>query len=205
MKESELKTLKYWIKRQPLTYTQLAEKMGTDRSQISHMVNGRNPISLKRGLQFSKLMGVLLADWSPRLAAEADGLLDNIQAEVNGVQGDVFLAVDVDVLEELENGGKNLRKVYWPGAHSANTWALSVGSEANAPKLTGGSTAIVDMDLDAVTGKMICYAIDGQVSYAKYLGDGVMEHQNPNWPDRVVKINKHVTVLGVVIGTMNDL
>ena len=205
MKESELKTLKYWIKRQPLTYTQLAEKMGTDRSQISHMVNGRNPISLKRGLQFSKLMGVLLADWSPRLAAEADGLLDNIQAEVNGVQGDVFLAVGVDVLEELENGGKNLRKVYWPGAHSANTWALSVGSEANAPKLTGGSTAIVDMDLDAVTGKMICYAIDGQVSYAKYLGDGVMEHQNPNWPDRVVKINKHVTVLGVVIGTMNDL
>ena len=205
MAQSESKTLKAWIKTQPLTYTQMAEQMGTDRSQISHMVNGRNPISLKRGLQFSKMMGIPLADWSPRLAAEADGLLDNIQAEVNGIQGDVYYAVGVDVEEAIKNGGKNLRKIYWPGAHSANTWALSVESEANAPQLSGGSTAIVDMDLDAVTGKMICYAIDGQVNYAKYLGDGVMEHQNPNWPDRVVKIKKDIAVLGVVIGTMNDL
>ena len=52
---------------------------------------------------------------------------------------------------------------------------------------------------------MICYSKNKQVGYAKYLGDGVMEHQNPSWPDRVVKIKKDITVLGVVIGTMNDL
>ncbi|MEL0118987.1 MAG: helix-turn-helix transcriptional regulator [Opitutae bacterium] len=205
MSKSETQTLKAWIKTQPLTYTQMAEQMGTDRSQISHMVNGRNPISLKRGLQFSKLMGIPLADWSPRLAAEADGLLDNIQAEVNGISGDVYYAVGVDVLDEIKNGGKNLRKIYWPGAHSANTWALAVDSEANAPQMAGGSTAVVDMDLDPATGRMICYSKNNQVGYAKYLGDGVMEHQNPNWPDRVVKIKKDTTVLGVVIGTMSDL
>lgn len=205
MSKSEQQTLKAWIKTQPLTYTQLAEQMGTDRSQISHMVNGRNPISLKRGLQFSKLMGIALADWSPRLAAEADGLLDNIQAEVNGISGDVYYAVGVDVLDEINNGGKNLRKIYWPGEHSANTWAITINSDANAPELKGGSTAIVDMDRDASTGSMICYSKNKQVMYAKYLGDGVIENQNPNWPDRIQKIKKDMAILGVVIGTMSDL
>lgn len=205
MSKSETQTLKAWIKTQPLTYTQMAEQMGTDRSQISHMVNGRNPISLKRGLQFSKMMGIPLADWSPRLAAEADGLLDNIQAEVNGISGDVYYAVGVDVLDEIKNGGKNLRKIYWPGEHSSNTWAVQINSDANAPELKGGSTAIVDMDRDAATGSMICYSKNKQVGYAKYLGDGVLENQNPNWPDRITKLKKDMAILGVVIGTMNNV
>tara|TARA_R100001510_G_scaffold57759_1_gene67547 strand:+ start:6066 stop:6683 length:618 start_codon:yes stop_codon:yes gene_type:complete len=205
MTQSEHKTLKRWIKHQPLTYTQLAEIMETDRSQISHMVNGRNPISLKRGLQFSKLMGVQLADWSPRLAAEADSLLDDATAEVNGTAGDVFYCVGVDVEEAIKTDGKNLRKIFWPGEHSNNTWAYSVSSEANAPSLIGGSTAVVDRDLDASTGKMVCFKQDGQVGYAKYLGDGVYENQNPDWPVRFVKVKKNMTVLGVVIGSMKDI
>jgi len=205
MGQSEHNALKAWIKHQPLTYTQLAEQMQTDRSQISHMVNGRNPISLKRGLQFSKLMGVQLAEWSPRLAAEADALLDDVTAEVNGFAGDVYYAVGVDVEEAIKTNGKNLRKIFWPGKHSDNTWAYSVSSEANAPELSGGSTAVVDRDLDAKTGKMVCFKQAGQIGYARYLGDGVYENQNPDWPVKFVKVKKDMTVLGVVIGSMKDI
>ena len=38
-----------------------------NRSQVSHMLNGLNPINLIRALQFCEILGITLDEWSPRV------------------------------------------------------------------------------------------------------------------------------------------
>ena len=208
MRETEAKKLKKLYKAveaaRGLSHPKLAKLMKTDKSQISHMMNGRNPINLERGLQFSRHIGCQLKDFSPRLDREANNIVQMIEGKVNGAIGDVGYLVGSDVSEIAEvllNRTEVKNQIYWPGKHSAATYALAVEGESNAPELPHGSTAIVDTERELEVGKTVCLLDKDKVIFGKYQGDDFIELINPNYPDRVFKIKEKMSVLGVVIGT----
>ena len=151
-----------------------------NRSQVSHMLNGLNPINLIRALQFCEILGITLDEWSPRLAREADEI-----------------AI-------LQSKGSSEKTVYWPGKHSENTYMVSVEGEACEPELQRGSIAVIDTDREPVPGKLFAF-IDGTLRFAKFNGDGYAEFLNPDYPDRIFKITKKIKTLGLVIGSQNLL
>ena len=185
-----------------LSHPKLARLMKTDKSQISHMMNGRNPINLERGLQFCRHIGCELEDFSPRLAKEASNLVNMVTGTVNGKSGDVGYLVGTEmeeILELIKNRAEASHQIYWPDSHSAATYAVSVEGEANDPELPHGCTAIVDMEREVKVGDMIALT-EKKLSFARYKGDGFAELVNKDYPNRVFKMPKEMSTVGVVIG-----
>ena len=186
-----------------LSHPKMAKSMGTDKSQISHMLNGRNPINLERGLQFCSHIGCELEDFSPRLAREASNLVKMVTGTVNGITGDVGYLVGTEmkeILEIIKNRVVVDNQIYWPGKHSMHTYALPVNGEANDPELPHGCTAIVDFEKEPKVGDMMALS-DKTLKYARYKGDGFCEFVNKDYPKRVFKMPKKMSTVGVVIGT----
>lgn len=50
-----------------LTHNTLAKRMNITQGSVSHFLNGRVRIPLERGVQFAKLLGANISDFSPRL------------------------------------------------------------------------------------------------------------------------------------------
>ncbi len=188
-----------------LSHPKLAKLMKTDKSQISHMMNGRNPINLERGLQFCQLLGIDLGDFSPRLEAQANRLVNMVEGKVSGTVGDVRYLVGLDMKEiakvlETKSETENLEHVFWPGAHSHATYILQVEGQSNAPELPHGAHAVVDTDKGVEVNSLVCITNRDGVSFGKYLGDDYIELLNPIFPDRIFKLKKTMSIVGVVIG-----
>jgi len=185
-----------------LSHPKLAKLMKTDKSQISHMMNGRNPINLERGLQFCRHIGCELGDFSPRLAREASNLVSMVTGTVNGITGDVGYLIGLEmeeILELIRSRAEATHQIFWPGSHSAATYCVPVEGEANDPELPHGCTAIVDMEREVKVGDMIALT-DKKLSFARYKGDGFAELINKDYPNRVFKMPKKMSTVGVVIG-----
>ena len=179
-----------------------------NRSQVSHMLNGLNPINLIRALQFCEILGITLDEWSPRLAREADEIARRVVGKVKKpIDGNVkfLLGMDTSAVKNiLQSKGSSEKTVYWPGKHSENTYMVSVEGEACEPELQRGSIAVIDTDREPVPGKLFAF-IDGTLRFAKFNGAGYAEFLNPDYPDRIFKITKKIKTLGLVIGSQNLL
>lgn len=186
-----------------LSHPKLAEMMETDKSQISHMLNGRNPINLQRGVQFCKAIGCELEDFSPRLALEASVLVNSVTGRVNGVTGSVKYLVGRDmneIVEIIKKRAEVSEQIFWPKKHSIDTYAMAVEGNANSPDLPHGTTAIVDMQKVPEVGDMIAITGNKKVKFARFQGDGFAAYVNKDYPDRIFKMPKTSTTIGVVIG-----
>lgn len=191
-----------------LTYAKAAEFMSFKPgaiSSVSHMLNGINEINLKRGIQFCELLEIELSDFSPRLLKEAE----KVSSQVRGSSGDRPNAADVSWLvgvdamtikEIISTSSGAAKKVFWHGPHSEQTYALEVLSEANSPSLPSGAIAFVDFKEEPKPGKMFCLLRDGNLTFAKYLGDNVATLVNETFPDPVFKITGEEEIIGCVIG-----
>ena len=189
-----------------LSHPKLAELMGTDKSQISHMLNGRNPINLERALQFCKHLNITLENFSPRLAAQAAALQKAI-GHVEDVSGDVGFLADLKgkaVLDVLQGNETAPMSIYWAGKHSSETYALRVEGESNAPEMPHGSIAIVDTQQEPEAGDVCCYLTGKNLHYAKNLGDGHYEFANKDYPNRIFKKTNKMNIIGKVIGQMKS-
>tara|TARA_R110002096_G_scaffold393553_1_gene588581 strand:- start:140 stop:805 length:666 start_codon:yes stop_codon:yes gene_type:complete len=196
-----------------LTYSTAATKMGFKKgaiSSVSHMLNGINEINLKHGLEFCEILQIELSDFSTRLHDEAVNIATQISYKGNGIAQDVNWIVGISTMtikEMIAAGERAEKKVYWPGEHSENTYAIEVRSEANSPRLNSGSTAIVDFDKEPIAGQMICLWRDSNpesLGFAELMGDGYAKILNENFPDRVFKLDTCETeLIGSVIGKMD--
>lgn len=207
MKQKEAQKLQKLYKQKEfelgLTHSKLSKWMDLDKSQISHMLNGRNPINLHRGLQFCECLKIELKDFSPRLVKEAALLSRAYSGKVNGITGDVCFLVgeDMDTIKRCLNGEENsVQNIFWPGKHSSKTYALAVEGEANSPNLPHGAAAIVDTLEEPDVGSICCYIAGKRLLFGRFNGDGMIEHLNRDWPDRIFKITKRMSFIGVVIG-----
>ena len=191
-----------------LTYAKAADFMGFKPgaiSSVSHMLNGINEINLKRGIQFCELLEIQLSDFSHRLKEEAE----KVSSQVRGSSGDSPDAADVGWLvgeddmtiqDIIRTASGASNKVFWHGPHSKQTYALEVVSEANSPTLPSGAIAFVDFEVQPKPGKMFCLVRDGNLTFAKYLGDNVATLVNETFPDPVFKITGEEEIIGCVLG-----
>lgn len=209
-KELEAKKLKKLYRlveaERGLSHPKLAEMMNTDRSQISHMMNGRNPINLQRGVQFCRAIGCELEDFSPRLAQEANLLVQSVTGKVSGVTGNVKYLVGravEEIIEIIRSRSEVDEQIFWPKKHSIDTYAMAVEGNANAPALPHGSTAIVDMQKEPEVSDMIVIIDKKKIKFARYQGDDFAAFDNKDYPDRIFKMSKRAVTIGVVIGHQN--
>ena len=73
-------------------------------------------------------------------------------------------------------------------------------SEANNPTLPSGAIAFIDFEVQPKPGKMFCLVRDGNLTFAKYLGDNVATLVNETFPDPVFKITGEEEIIGCVLG-----
>ena len=188
-----------------LSYVKIGKLLNVDKSQVSHMLNGRNPINLERGLQLAKIIGCQLADFSPRLQAEADSLTSQVGKDT---LGGVYLLANYEMKEIVKiltaKGGAK-QTIFWPHEHSVETYAVPVEGESNSPSLPHGSLAVVDTNqLDLEVGSTYCFIRKKVVRYAKYQGDQMFGYMNYDYPDRIFSLKK-AELVGRVIGKQETL
>jgi|TARA_R110000787_G_scaffold190977_1_gene302393 hypothetical protein len=194
-----------------LDYGKVAEYMGLgehNRSQVSHMLNGINPINLVRALQFCEILEITLDEFSPRLAREADEVARRVVGKVKKpIDGNVKFLIGMDTLtiKKILLGKRSSDEtVYWPGEHGENTYMVSVEGSACDPELSRGSIAVIDADRKPLPGKLFAF-IDGTLRFAKFNGDGYAEFVNPDYPNRIFKMTKKMKTIGLVIGSQTIL
>ena len=211
----EARTLKKLFNRvkdeKALDYGTVAELMELgehNRSQVSHMLNGINPINLVRALQFCEILDIKLDDWSPRLSREADEVARRVVGRVKKpIEGNVKFLLGMDPLtvkKILQSRGETEQTVYWPGDHGENTYMVYVEGEACSPELPGGAIAVIDAEREPLPGKLFAF-IDGTLRFARFNGDGYAEFMNPDYPKRIFKITKKIKTIGLVIGSQTIL
>ena len=205
MREKEASRLKKLYKSvehsKNLTYVKLGKLLCCDKSQVSHMFNGRNPINLERGLQLCRVIGCELSDFSPRLAAEAEAI-SALVTKTDSVVGGVWFLANLDmkeVVKILKKKSGSTQTIFWPGKHSAETYALRVVGTANDPGLPNDAQAVVDTQAPYDIGDTVCFIKKQNVGFATYEGDDLYAYANRDYPDRMFKLKKEA-VVGKVIG-----
>ena len=205
MREKEAAKLKKLYKsvehEKNLTYVKLGKLLDCDKSQVSHMFNGRNPINLERGLQLCRVIGCELSDFSPRLAAEAQAI-SALVTKTDGASGGVWFLADLDmkeVVKILQKKSGAAHAIFWPGKHSAETYAVRVVGTANDPGLPNNAQAVVDTQATYDIGDTVCFIKKKAVCFATYEGGDLYAYANRDYPDRMFKL-KPEAVVGKVIG-----
>jgi len=179
--------------------------MRIEQGSVSHFLNGRNPIPLSRAREFAAILECEIADFSPRLSAEA--------ADYGSAVGDSVF-VDVVLLTEMEAGAiiKKIKSdklfvddnelIYWPTAHSTKTIAITVEGDEAEPRIQEGSLAFVDMEASADKGDMVLIRIgNSELLFVECKNQGYLEIINPSFPDRRFKAkDRKAVVVGKVVG-----
>lgn len=104
-KESaRLKTLYREASRQTgITQEAIAENLGVSQGAVSHYLNGHNALNLNAAVAFSRLLGVAVADFSPRLARELDGCTGRTaHSQLNAALADLSEEELREVMAQIE-------------------------------------------------------------------------------------------------------
>jgi len=182
----------------------LAALLGLTPGFVSHLMTGKNPLSLTRALQLATIFGCSVADLSPQLgeelAANAKGI--NLQDQtayktVGLIVGDV-----VDFFNTIKEGKavKLDEFMHWPFPHSNATYAVTVTDKRMEPVIPAGSIAIIDTELQEQAGKVSALLINGQFLLAESLGNGVFQISNDAFPVKSYELGDDDLHLGRMIG-----
>lgn len=188
-----------------LTHEKVAKIMQIKQGSVSHFLNGRNPLPLKRAKQFAEILKCDISDFSERLANEAAtfgiAVGDSVFVDV------VLLNMDKKEIIKKIKGKKvfnvqGSELIYWPKPHSAETLALTVEGEEAEPRIPSGSLAFVDTKELGKKGDLVMIIKGTQeLVFAELTGNGYAQYPNLDYPDRVFKLNDpKVKIAGKVIG-----
>tara|TARA_R110002020_G_scaffold123975_2_gene280785 strand:+ start:863 stop:1519 length:657 start_codon:yes stop_codon:yes gene_type:complete len=188
-----------------LTHAKIAARMKVEQGSVSHFLNGRNPIPLGRAREFAEIMECEIADFSPRLAAEA---ADLGHAVGDSVFVDVVLLAGMEAKEIIRKikSGKlfvdDNELIYWPTEHSTKTIAITVEGDEAEPRIQEGSLAFVDLEASADKGDMVLIRIgNSELLFVEVKNQGYLEIINPSFPDRRFKAkDRKAVVVGKVVG-----
>lgn len=92
-----------------------------------------------------------------------------------------------------------------PRSHGPNTFALKVQGASMEPKFQDGDIIFVDPSREADHGKHVVVRLEDEMraTFKQLIiegGESFLRPLNPDWPDKVIRVNGTATICGVVIG-----
>ena len=189
------------------------------QSAANQYLNGKVPLNLDAIINLSTVLDFKVSDVSPRLAAELEKIADRIQ-EPNvepgpDIKGRVPLISWVQAgawceVEDLYAVGDAEEWMPCPTSHGPRTYALRVRGESmfnphERRSFRDGDIIFVDPDRLAENGSPVIAKLDDsqEATFKQLVIEGeerYLKALNPNWPDRIIRINGNATICGVVIG-----
>lgn len=94
--------------------------------------------------------------------------------------------------------------VLCPVRHSDKTFVLRVRGASMQPDYTDGDWIFVDPERQPVNGSHVVVSLDdnNEATFKKLVMEGEMKYLealNPDWPDRIIRVNGNASFVGVVI------
>ncbi|PWD85831.1 LexA family protein [Ignatzschineria cameli] len=216
--------LKEARKRMGISREKLAELAGVSTSTITFLENGRNDGS-KFLVEIARVLGVT-AEWlmygidsntpttaevrpMPNTTPTTQTNEGSFVPVISWVTAGNFHSVETLPADEL------IKWVPCPVAHSENTFALrvvgvSMENPNGKPSFEDGDIIYVDPDRVPENKSLVVVTLEGSSSATfKQLvieTDGMyIQPLNPNWHEKVIKINGNAVINGVVIGKWTDV
>lgn len=141
------------------------------QSAVALFLNGTTPLSLKAANGFAVGLGCRVADFSPRLAAEIDGLRegqtppdDDEFAQVRRVDVKVSAGRGALVFEEPSRSALTFRRSFLKeiGVTPSNAVIMSVKGHSMDPTLPDGAVILVNTAAkNVINGKIYAFRQDG--------------------------------------------
>lgn len=202
-----------------LSQAKLAEIVGISQSAIQYIENGRNQGSTK----ITELASALdvTPDWlltgrgeykKPSFSKNIESVESNAGSPVpviSWVTAGNFESVELIPEDDL------LKWVPCPVPHGKNTFALRVvGSSMEnpngKPSFEDGDIIYVDPEREPENKSLIVVTLEGGSSATFKqliieLDGKYIQPLNPNWHEKIIKINGNATINGTVIGKWTDI
>lgn len=94
--------------------------------------------------------------------------------------------------------------VLCPVRHSEKTFVLRVRGASMQPEYSDGDWIFVDPEREPVNGSHVVVRLDddNEATFKKLVIEGeskYLEALNPDWPDRIIRINGKASIVGVVV------
>lgn len=199
----------------------LAEKAGVSTSTITFLENGRNESS-KFLVEIASALDVS-AEWLKGEDVKVD--LDKpskLDDTVIDIQRPVCLIPVISWVAagnwcniELLPADDAIRWLPCPVPHSKNTYALKVSGVSmqnpnGKPTFDDGDIIFVDPERAPENKSCIIVRLDDEekATFKQLIienDDKYIQPLNPNWPDKIIKVNGNATICGVVIGKWVDM
>lgn len=202
--------------RKNLTQEELAIKSGVSQVTIQQLESGRNKSSRK------------IADIANALSVSTDWLAKGITQTRSPMAVNFNFGPDKADLELGPNIKGRLPLISWvqaghwteiieqfdpleaddwipcPISHSDTSFALRVRGASMDPVFKEGDLIFVDPAREAINGSYVVAIRDNtqEATLKKLVVEGSEQYlmaENPNWPERIIKINDSATICGVVI------
>lgn len=191
------------------------EALGMSQAGVSHYLNGMNALNLPVAIKAAAILGVSIEDFSPRLAAQHRGFVENtFIARDYGVKGELphISWVAAGELSEAENpypAGHAKEWIKTPFDIDDGDYILTViGQSMYKPDGTGysdGDYIHVKANLQPTHGEdVIARTPDGKATFKRYTeseSGAYLEAINEDWPERIIKIPEGTVFCGVVEGS----
>jgi len=191
---------------QGITYEQkdLARDLGVSPGFISHLMTGKNELSLTRAINLARILDCHVSDLSDRLATELSANAAGIKlADKTAYKTVAYICGDVvDAIRTILKGkAVSIDEfLHWPHEHSDKTYALEVTSRAMEPRIKAGAVVIVDTERKDEVGKVAALIRNDSLVLAESQGDGVYRLENQTFPDPTFKMSDDDVFVGLVIG-----
>ncbi|MGE0484231.1 MAG: LexA family protein [Gammaproteobacteria bacterium] len=195
----------------------LARRANTSESYLSQI---RNQLTTPKGTP--RAVGDNLATKLERAMGKTNGWMDEMHREVNSVHDTLHgepPTRDIHGLHALISWDKATQ---WPtisGNFSAgeaedllpcpvrcsqNTFVLRVRGESMEPKFHDGDLIFVDPDVEPISGKYVVVQFEHsqEASFKQLIvedGQKYLKAANPDWPQRIIELDKSATICGVVV------
>ncbi|GGZ83051.1 Cro/Cl family transcriptional regulator [Ignatzschineria indica] len=202
----------------------LGELVGVTQTAIQYIENGRNQGSTKI-FEIARALDVS-AEWllygkEGVVITTAEVFPSSNTIPISEPDGNVFVPVISWVAAGSFNNVETVpvdELIKWvpcPVPHSKNTFALKVvGSSMEnpngKPSFEDGDIIYVDPEKEPENKSLVIVTLDGssQATFKQLiieLDGKYIQPLNPNWHEKVIKINGNATINGVVIGKWTDI
>jgi transcriptional regulator with XRE-family HTH domain len=192
----------------PLEQADIANTLGVTQSRVSQILTGFSAINLERAIIFAQHIRCEVAEFSPRLAALAQGIpvlrvTDQDITVVVGTHKEITTLVRKMAAGTLSGAKATFDHISFPAPHSANTFCFKIASDAMAPSLRAGVLAVVDCDVSPEPGDDAALLRQEKLTFARWMGEGHCELVNPKFKNSVFQLTKKDAVIGKVIGVID--
>lgn len=207
-----------------LSQAEFAEKYDLNASYISQILSGHRSFGERAATNMEKKIGLPVGTLSRPPVVEEHGVGEGsvhywaTQSNVEpgpDIKGQVPLISWVQAgswceVEDLYAVGDAEEWMPCPTSHGPRTYALRVRGESmfnphERRSFRDGDIIFVDPDKVAENGSPVIAKLDDsqEATFKQLVIEGeerYLKALNPNWPDRIIRINGNATICGVVIG-----